>query len=124
MSDPQLYSAIYATMNGKMLCQEVSITIDDKSGLLPVLTVPLGFAGVALGAGMTEFTIESATPSADFEVNPSQFLIKGVMAEFGFFMSGRTRQFKAFIIDATYSHAVNQEPKMVIKGLAPLNVWE
>lgn len=124
MSDPQLYSATYCTWNGKLLAEEVSVTIDKKSGLNPVFTVAKGFAGMALGAGSIEITIESAAPSADFEVNPDQYLMKGVMAELGFVMSGRQMSLKAFITDATYSHAVNQESKLSIKAMASLSEWE
>ena len=124
MSDPQLYTGAYAFMDGKLLSQEVSLTIDKKSGSNPIFTSVLGYAGEALGAPMMEFTIESAAPSADFEVNPDPYMKTMRMAEMGFVMSGRQMAFKAFITDATYTHAVNQESKIVIKGRAPMTEWE
>ena len=124
MSDPQLYSATYITFDNKLLAEEASVTIDKKSGLNPVFTVAKGFAGMAIGASSCEMTIESATPSADFEVNPDPYMITGKLVEVGAVMAGRQMTAKMFVTDATYSHAVNQESKVSIKLMGPLAPWE
>lgn len=124
MADPQLYTATYVTYDGKLLAEEASITIDKKSGLNPVYTVAKGFAGMAVGASSIEMTIESATPAADFEVNPDPYLRTGKLAEIGCVMSGRQMVGKFFVTDATYSHAVNQESKLVMKFMGAFKDWE
>lgn len=124
MSDPQLYTATYVTFDGKLLAEEASITIDKKSGLNPVYTVAKGFAGMAVGASSIEMTIETATPAADFEVNPDPYLRTGKLVEIGAVMSGRQTVGKFFITDATYSHAVNQESKLTMKFMGSFKDWE
>lgn len=124
MSDPQLYTATYVTFDGKLLAEEASVTIDKKSGLNPVYTVAKGFAGMAVGANSIEMTIESAAPSADFEVNPDPYLQTGKMVEIGAVMSGRQMVGKMFLTDATYSHAVNQESKLTMKLMGAFKPWE
>jgi hypothetical protein len=122
--DPQLYTATYVTFDGKLLAEEVSVSIDKKSGLNPVYTVAKGFAGMAVGASSAEWTIESAAPAADFEINPDPYMITGKLVEVGAVMSGRQMTCKMFLTDATYSHAVNQESKISMKLMGPLKPWE
>lgn len=124
MSEPQLYTATYVTLDGKLLAEEASITIDKKSGLNPVYTVAKGFAGMAIGASSIEMTIESAAPAADFEVNPDPYLATGRMVEVGAVMSGRQMVGKYFLTDATYSHAVNAESKVTMKFMGAFKLWE
>ena len=124
MADPQLYTATWVTFNGKLLAEEASVTIDKKSGLNPVYTIAKGFAGMAVGANSCEMTIESAAPAADFEVNPDPFLQTGELVEIGCVMSGRQMTGKMFLTDATYSHAVNQESKLVMKLMGAFKPWE
>ena len=124
MADPQLYTATYVTFDGKLLAEEASVTIDKKSGLNPVYTVAKGFAGMAVGASSIEMTIESAAPAADFEVNPDPYMRTGKLVEIGCVMSGRQMVGKFFITDGTYSHAVNQESKVVIKLMGSFKDWE
>jgi hypothetical protein len=123
MSDPQLYTATWVKIDKKTLCEEASITIDKKSGLNPVYTVAKGFAGMAIGASSCEMTIESAAPSADFEMNPDPFLQTGELVEVSCTMSGRVMTGKMFLTDATYSHAVNQESKIVMKLMGSFQPW-
>jgi hypothetical protein len=122
--DPQLYSATYVTINGKLLAEEASVSIDKKSGLNPVYTVAKGFAGMSVGASSAEWTIESAAPSADFEFNPDPFLATGQMVEVGAVMSGRQMTCKMFITDASYNHSVNAESKLTMKLMGPMKIWE
>lgn len=124
MADPQLYTATYVTFNGNPLAEEASITIDKKSGLNPVFTVHKGFAGMAVGASSCEMTIECACPSADFEINPDKYLQTGELVEIGAVMSGHSMKGKMFLTDATYSHAVNQESKLVMKLMGAFKQWE
>ncbi len=120
----QLYTGIYATIDDKLLAEEVSITIQKNSGSNPVNTVVKGFAGVSPGAGSANWTIEMAAPSADFEVNPDAYLTTNKISRFGAVMSGRQMSTDVFILTAEYTHGVNQEAKITITAIGPLKPWE
>lgn len=115
MANAQLYSSAYVTIDGKLLTEETSVTVDKKSGLNPVLTVAKGFAGMSQGAAMAEISIENAVPAADFEFNPDQYMRTGAIVEVGVLMATRQTVFKGFITEGTYSHAVNKEGTLSIK---------
>ncbi len=115
MADFQMYSNAFASINGTIITEETSITVDKKSGLNPVFTVARGFAGMSQGASTCEVTIENAVPSADFEVNPDRYMRIGEVVELGIIMANRQMVAKGFITDATYSHSVNQESKLSMK---------
>lgn len=120
----QLYSSAFATINGKLLTEEASITVTKSSGLNPVFTVNKGFAGMSQGAATAEIDIDNAVPSADFEFNPDSFMQEGSTIEIGIIMAGRQTVFVGFITSATYAHSVNQEAKMSMKIMAGFEVFE
>ena len=111
----QLYSNAFCTLDGKILSEEASISVEKKSGLMPVYTVPKGFAGMSQGAVYCEVTIECAVPAIDFEFNPDSYMRTAQVVEVGIVMANRQTVFKGFITDATYSHSANQESKLIIK---------
>lgn len=124
MSNFQLYSPIFVMIDGKLLTEEASVSIDKKSGLQPVMTVAKGFAGMSQGATTLEVTIETAAPSADFEFNPDAYMRTGAVVEIGLVMSGRQTTVKGFLTDATYSHSVNNESKVTIKAMCAFGDFE
>jgi hypothetical protein len=120
----QLYSNCFALIDGKLLCQEASVSVEKKSGLNPVFTVAVGLAGMSQGAATCEVTIESAVPSEDFEFNPDAFMRTGQVVELGLIMANRQTVTKGFITDATYQHSVNQESKLTMKLLCRFSDFE
>ena len=124
MANFQQYSLIYATIDGALLTQEASLTINMKSGLNPVFTVAGGFSGMTKGADSIEATIESAIPSTDFEYNPSQALRTGTPIEVGFIAAGRQLVAKGFVTEADFSHSVNNESKLSLKCMLKMADWE
>jgi hypothetical protein len=111
----QLYSNAFVTLDGRLLTEEASISVDKKSGLNPVFTVPKGFAGMSQGAASCEVTIETAVPAIDFEFNPDAYMRTAQVVEVGIVLANRQTVFKGFITDASYSHSANQESKLQIK---------
>lgn len=120
----QIYSSAYVTIDNKLLAQEVSVTVEKKSALQPVFTLAAGFAGMSLGAGTAEVTIDNAVPSSDFEFNPDPYMRTGAVVEVGLVMAGRQSVFKGFITDATYSHSVNDSSKLSMKLLCRFSDFE
>ncbi len=120
----QLYSNAYATMNGAVLTEVGSIRINKNPNLNLVSTLAKGLSGVTMGAGMCEVTLETAVPSADFELNPDKFMQIGKQVEFGAVMAGRQMQSKMFITSAEYSAGVGQPTSLTISLVGPLAAWE
>jgi hypothetical protein len=112
MSDLQTYTNAYVTIDGKLLVEETSLTVDKKSGMNPVFTVANGFSGMSQGATTAEIKIDNAVPSTDFEFNPDMFMRTGAVVEVGVIMANRQSIMKGFITDASYSHSVNDAGKM------------
>lgn len=124
MATSQLYSNAYVTFDSAVLAEAASIRINKNPNLNVIATLAKGFAGVNLGAGMCEITIETAVPSADFEVNPDPFMTTGKLVEIGVVMAGRQMQAKMFISGADYSAGVNQPVNLSISLIGPLAEWE
>ena len=124
MADSILYSNALVTFDGLLLAEEASVTINKRSGLNPVYTVAKGFAGMSQGAGTIELTIDMAVPSSDFEINPDKYMQTGKIVEIGLVMANRQTTVKMFVTDADYSHSVNQEARMSLKLIGPLQAWE
>lgn len=120
----QLYSNAYVTFDGAVLTEVGSIRINKNPNLNLVSTLAKGLAGATLGAGMCEVTLETAVPSADFEVNPDKFTVIGKQVEFGAVMAGRQMQTKMFITGTEYSAGVNQPTSLSISLVGPLAPWE
>lgn len=118
------YSNAYVTIDGALLAEEASVTITKNSGLNPVFTNAKGLAGFSQGAGTMEINIESAVPSADFEFNPDPFLKSGSIVEVGVIMANRQTVAKGAVMEASYSHSVNQESKLAMKIMAGLEAFE
>jgi hypothetical protein len=120
----QLYSNAYVTMDSAVLTEAGSIRIHKNPNLNLVSTLAKGLAGVTLGAGMCEITVETAVPSADFEVNPDPFMIVGKQVELGAVVAGRQMQSKMFITGSELSAGVGQPTNLTISLVGPLAPWE
>lgn len=124
MSEFQLYSNAYLTIEGTVLTQETEVSVEQKSGLIPQFTVPLGFAGMSQGAPYQEIKIENAVPSADFEVNPTRYMRTGQPVEVGVIMANRQMITKGFVTDATFQHGVNKASSLSMTLMCALKDFE
>lgn len=124
MSELKLYSNSDVFINGALLAEEASVSVNKKSGLNPVFTVQNGLAGMTQGAGTAEVSIESAVPSADFEFNPDPFMKTGEVVELRIVMANRETNCKGFITDASYAHSVNDASKLSMTLLCRFEEFE
>jgi hypothetical protein len=120
----RIYSAAYVFVEGTLLCQEASVTLEKTSNASPMFTLGKGLAGVSQGAGLINVTVDSAVPSYDFEFSPDYFLRTGNALEIGVVMGGRQTVCKGFITDASYSHSVNDSSKLTFKLVCQLEDFE
>lgn len=123
MSNLQKYTNAIISWNGVTLSQESSVTIKRTSNSQAVKTVALGYAGESPGAAMTEITVSSAVPSADFELDPGQFINAVEQGELSVFAAGRTLTVQGFIIDDNFSHAVDTESKLEFNFRGGPSFW-
>jgi hypothetical protein len=119
----QLYSLCTVYVDGALLAEEVSVSIDRESRAQEVLTVAKGFAGMSPGAAMMMITIDNAVPAAGFELNAGPAM-KGLgVKELTLAMAGQTLTSKGFFVKDATSHAVNSESKLNISFVGEFADW-
>lgn len=124
MANQQQYSKAVVYVNSSVLSEEASVTIKRSSGSQAVKTVAKGYAGESPGSPMTEITVSNAVPSADFELDPGQFINNVEIVEITVFAAGRTLTVKGSIIDDNFSHAVDSEAKLEFNFRGGQSQWE
>ena len=108
----QLYTLIGVYVNGALLAEEGTVSIDVDSRAQEVNTVAKGFAGLSPGAAKIMVRVDNAIPAAAFEVNPGKYLQSLQVVEFTFFAAGATLTTKGFITKYSISHGVNSDAKL------------
>ena len=124
MANLQLYSLVYWTVNGALLSEQKSGTIDRATNSQAVNTVPKGYAGESPGAAMTEFSVENAVPAPGFEFDagPNMAgLIPTHLYEIG--PGGLQYRGECFIIADSLKHGVNQEATYSFRARGPMTLW-
>jgi hypothetical protein len=126
MAAEGLYSVIYCTAQGKLLAEEVNVTINRNPQAIKVETVVKALAGLSPGAAFMEVDIESAVPSAGFELDPSIFWSDNGTpqpVEFQFFAAGSILTTLGWIDNDSLSHGVNTRVTQKIKIIAQYAPW-
>lgn len=112
MANVQIYTRALVTWNGRLLAEEATVTVKRDTKAQIVDTVAKGFAGVSPGAMMTSIDVDSAVPSAGFELNPGPFMLSLQSGEIGIIAAGTQLTCTGFIISDSFNHAVNSESKL------------
>ena len=131
-----VYSIGEIYVGSVFLAQEASMSISRKTNSQAVLTVALGYAGESPGAPMCEVNVTNVVPSAGFELDPGSVMGSqraggpgggsqpGLQpVKFTAIVAGKTLIFKGFIIEDTFSHAVNSEAKLTFKARGEFALW-
>lgn len=109
MSTLQLYSLAYVLVDGAILTEEASVTVNRATNSQAVNTVAKGYAGESPGAASVEIQVSSAVPSADFELDPGRFMKSLKDVEIGILVAGKQLTARGFIISDSFKHSVNSE---------------
>ncbi len=109
MSGNQLYSLAYVLVEGAILTEEASVTVNRATNSQPVHTVAKGYCGESPGAASVEIQVSSAVPSADFEMNPGKFMKALKEVEIGVLVAGKQLTARGFITQDSFKHSVNNE---------------
>ncbi len=124
MANLERYTKATVYLNSKLLSEESSVTIKRSTGSQPVKTTAKGYAGESPGAPMCEITVENAVPSADFELDPGQFMLDLENVELTVFAAGRTATSKGFIYEDNFSHAVENQSKLSFSMRGQFPTWD
>jgi hypothetical protein len=124
MANMQLYSNAFVYIDGRLLTQESSVTVNMKSGLNPVFTTVEGLAGASQGASTVEISVDEAVPSADFDFNPGAYMRTGTVVEVKIQAASREAIFKCFVMESDLSHSVNDSSKIALKFTGRLSDFE
>jgi hypothetical protein len=110
MANLQLYSLLYAVVNGALLTEEANLSVQRTSGSNPVKTVAKGYAGEAPGASMVQIEVTNAIPASDFEIYTGPYISQLQVVEMGIVgPSGKMLKAKGFIVEDSFKHAVDTE---------------
>lgn len=105
--DNQIYALAYALVDGALLCEETSLSVQRQSGSSPVVTVHKGYAGESPGAGMLTCDIENVIPASGFEFDAGGHISNLKEVELGILMGGKVCVAKGFIYEDDFKHAAN-----------------
>lgn len=120
MANVQVYSLLYAIVNGNLLIEEASCTVNRQTRSQEVNTGPKGYAGESPGAMMMEVDIMSAVPAIGIEFDAYAAMSGLIPTEIGIMgPGGKTLKQKGFIIADTIKHAVNSESTYDFKWRGP-----
>lgn len=125
MSEFSLYSLAYVLVEGMLLAQEGSVSVNRTTNSQAVNTVALGYAGESPGAPMVEIDVKNAVPAADFELNPGKFMKSMKEVEIGVLgPGGKQMTARGFIISDTFEHSVGAESTLSFKFRGKFKDWE
>ena len=125
MANLQIYSLVYATVNGALLTEESSVEATRTTGSKAVKTTAKGYAGESPGAQMVEIHVTNAVPSADFEFNPGPFMASLQKVEVGLVgPAGKQLKASGFIVQDTLKHSVDNESTIDFQFRGQFADWE
>jgi hypothetical protein len=120
----QLYALIFPTMDGSLLIEAKSISIDRTTNSQPVSTLAKGYAGESPGAAMSEFTVDSAIPANGFEFDMGKkmaALSTGHLYLLG--PGGQQYKGEVFVFADSVKSGVNQEAAYSFRARGPMTLW-
>lgn len=124
MAGLQLYTLAYVLVNGAILTEEASVTVNRATNSQAVNTTAKGYAGESPGAPNCEIQISSAVPSADFELDPGKFMKALTQVEIGVLVAGKLLTTKGFIVSDSFKHSVNSESMLDFSFRGPFPEYQ
>jgi len=119
-----IYTNCYVTFDDKILAEAATVRVNKNPNHNVVATLAKGLAGITLGAQQCEITIDSAVPSADFEVNPDPYMQTGRVVNVGVVAANRQMTSKMVVMGGDFTAGVGQSAGLSISLLGPLAAWE
>jgi hypothetical protein len=105
----QTYTEFYAFIDGKLLAEAVTVTVDHKNNAQPVHTIAKGFSGMSPGANETSVKVSNVHPRAGAEFNAVESLQNLTLHDFVFFRGSKKVKCKGYVTDVSEGGGVNKE---------------
>lgn len=124
-SSQQLYSVLFFVGNGTLFAEEQKLDFRRTAGAQRVLTVLKGLAGLSPGAGLFEFDVTNAIPSAGLEFDMGRYIAGMIPINVQVLLgsSGKSAKGKAFIEHDSGSHGVDQVSQYMFSGVMGLALF-
>ncbi len=123
-SNFQLYTKAAVYVNGQQLCEEASVKINRVTNAQEVKTVCKGFAGMSEGSRMCSITIDSAVPTAGFEMDPGSFMQNLDIVELTIFAANQQITSKGYFTSDDFSHSVDSSSKLEFQFVGSYPLWQ
>jgi len=123
-SNLQLYTKLFAFVDGKILGQSNSVSITFKSNAQIINTIVYGFQGLSPGSAHIEFSIDNVVPSKDFELDPTPYIGQLKKVELVFDGASRNLRINGFITDSNFSQSTDSPSKLTFSGMGEFGVFE
>ena len=126
MAAEGLYTLINVYAQGKLLAEEVSVTIRRDTKAIEVETVVKGLGGLSPGAARIMMDVESAVPFAAFELNPGMFWSNNGTPQiitWQLFAASSQLTTKGWIQNDDLTHGVNARTALKFSIIAQYADW-
>ena len=120
----QLYSNAAVYIQGALLLEATSVTVDRKTGAQPQLTLAGGFTGMSPGAPMIEISFANAVPAIGMEFDPGKVMKLLMTTAFTVFAANRSLTTTGFITEDSFKKAANSEAALDIKMTCVFAEWQ
>lgn len=104
----QTYSKGSLLLNGTLVAEMMTFSVDHKNGAQPIHTIEKGFAGMSPGSGSTEVKCESAVPRTGVNYDYTDALNTLAVLDIVIFCRGKKLKMKGFITDVSESYGVDK----------------
>lgn len=123
-SNLQAYTLLFQTVNGALLAQEQSVSIDRTTNSQPVSTVAGGYSGESPGAAMMEFSVVNAVPAGGFEFDAGTNMLALIPCQlYTLGPGGKQLKGECFIHADSLRHGVNQVAEYTFRARGKAALW-
>lgn len=104
----QDYTKATILLNGVVLIEATSISVDHKLGNQPINTIEKGFAGVSPGSSSVEIKIQSAVPRVGTDVDFTGIAQARTLCDVVLFARAKKGKTKGYIMDVSESYGADK----------------
>lgn len=103
------YTEYFVFVDGKMLAEAVTITVDHKNNAQPVHTIAKGFSGMSPGSNETSIKVSNVIPRVGVEFNAIESSQNLTPHDWVFYRGSKKMKCKGYVTDVSESGGVNKE---------------
>jgi hypothetical protein len=125
MSNQQIYTLAFVTVNGPLLVQQQHVSVRRKTNSQDVATVALGYAGESPGAPMVTIDVTNAVPTVGFEFNAGGQMLSLTPGQVYIVLGSGKIQLKTTvqIIEDSFEHGVNKQATYSFSARGAFQDW-